>query len=264
MRFSLPIVTSWKQPSNLRLIAAVKKIYKFLILKDVLSFYELNNDNQKLLKEEVYKCRKRFIGVCYGRLATLLDAANYAKEAWDKVTDETIKNAFIKADLRISLDNAVTETFDNDKFLKLFKNINITATEQDIDEFVTIDDESSHVFQEEILEEANRFFEEQQTVNEDENITSDEDEPVAVGITSQRLQASNILDDFYAKSVIMGGELSSAEMQAAVGNNYGKLQSAFDNFQKMLKKICQQQKESARPKRQATLTDMFSRASSSK
>ena len=42
---------------------------------------------------------------------------------------------------------------------------------------------------------------------------SDEDEQVAVASTSQILQASNILDDFYAKSVNLGGELSSAEMQ---------------------------------------------------
>ena len=42
------------------------------------------------------------------------------------------------------------------------------------DEFAAIDDESSQMFQEEILEEANRIFEEQQAVNEDENITSDE------------------------------------------------------------------------------------------
>ena len=49
--------------------------------------------------------------------ATLLDAANYAKEEWDKITDETIKNAFIKADFSISLTNAVTETFDNNKLL---------------------------------------------------------------------------------------------------------------------------------------------------
>ena len=56
---------------------------------------------------------------------------------------------------------------------------------------------------EEILKEANNYFlyflKEQQRVNEDKNITSDEDEPVAVVITSQRLQASNILDGFYAK-----------------------------------------------------------------
>ena len=46
--------------------------------------------------------------------------------------------------------------------MKRFKNLNITATEQDIDEFVAIDTESTHMFQEEILEEANFFFEEQQ------------------------------------------------------------------------------------------------------
>ena len=83
---------------------------------------------------------------------------NYIKEEWDKGTDEVIKNAFIKADLRISSDSAATETFDNNEYLKLFKNFNITATEQVIDEFVVIDDGSSHMFQDEILEEASLFF----------------------------------------------------------------------------------------------------------
>ena len=37
-------------------------------------------------------------------------------------------------------------------------NFNITATEQNIDEFVAIDDKSSHVFQEEMLEETSLFL----------------------------------------------------------------------------------------------------------
>ena len=53
---------------------------------------------------------------------------------------------------------------------------------------------------------------------------------MAVDTTSQRLQTSNILDNFYAKSVILDENLSSAEMQADVGNNYGKLQFTFNNF----------------------------------
>ena len=81
----------------------------------------------------------------------------------------------------------------------------------------------------EILE-ANLFFEEQQLVNEDENLTSDEDEPMVVDTISQTLQVNNILDNVYVKSVILEGELSSAEMQAAVSNNYGNIQSAFVNF----------------------------------
>ena len=123
------------------------------------------------------------VGVRHGRPTTLLDAANYAKEEWDKVADETIKNVFIKADLRISLGSCVTEIFDNKEFLKLFKNFNITATKQDINECVAIDDKSSHLFQEEILEEAN--FVEQQAVNKDENITSDEYELMDVDTASQ-------------------------------------------------------------------------------
>ena len=57
-----------------------------------------------MLKEEGSKFfRGSSVGVCYSRPATPLDTANYAKEKWDKVNDETIKNALIKADSIISL-----------------------------------------------------------------------------------------------------------------------------------------------------------------
>ena len=49
--------------------------------------------------------------------------------------------------------------------------------------------------------------------------------------TSKKLQANTIFNNVYAKSVILEGELSSAEMQAAAGNKNGKVQSAFNNFQ---------------------------------
>ena len=52
------------------------------------------------------------------------------------------------------------------------------------------------------------------------------------------LQSSNILDKVYAKSFILEGKLSSVEMQAAVGNNYGKPQPAFNSFQNILEKTC--------------------------
>ena len=84
--------------------------------------------------------------------------------------------------------------------------------------------------QEEILEEANHCFEEQQAVTEDENITSDANDPMDVDTISERLEASNIIDNVHATSVILEGELSSAEMRAAVGNIYENLQSTFNNF----------------------------------
>ena len=94
------------------------------------------------------------------------------------------------------------------------------------------------MFQEDILEKANSFFEEQQAVTEDKNITSDEVVSMDVDTTSQILQTYNILVNVYATFIIREGELSSAEMHTDVGNNYGKLQSALNNFQNNLKKYC--------------------------
>ena len=41
--------------------------------------------------------------------------------------------------------HVVTETVKNNEFLKRFKNFYITATDQDTDEFVVIDNESPYV-----------------------------------------------------------------------------------------------------------------------
>ena len=49
-----------------------------------------------------------------------------------------------------TFDSTVTESFDNNKFLKILKNFKSTATKQDINEFVAIDDENINVSQEEI------------------------------------------------------------------------------------------------------------------
>ena len=51
---------------------------------------------------------------------------------------------------------------------------------------------------------------------------------------------------------------------AYIGKNYEKLQLAFDNFQNVLKTTYQQQKVYVRPKKQTTIADMFSKASTSK
>ena len=98
----------------------------------------MDNDNPQLLKEESSKFYRGSFDFRYGQPVTLPDAANYAKEEWDKVNDETTKNVFIKVDSRISVDIVITETFDNNEFLKLLKNFNFEITEQYINEFVPL------------------------------------------------------------------------------------------------------------------------------
>ena len=80
------------------------------------------------------------------------------------------------------------------------------------------------------------IFDEQQLVNQDENTTSNVVESMDVDTTNQMLQATNILDKFYANSIILEEELSLAEMQAAIVKNCGKLLFAFNNFRNTLKK----------------------------
>ena len=49
---------------------------------------------------------------------------------------------------------------------------------------------------------------------------------------SQTLLPSKTVDNFYAKSVIFEGQLSFAEIQAAVSNKYGKIKSTFEILKK--------------------------------
>ena len=44
-RYFTTNVMNWKQPCDLEVVVVVKKRYKFLLLKDLLSFYRLDNKN---------------------------------------------------------------------------------------------------------------------------------------------------------------------------------------------------------------------------
>ena len=63
VRYFTPNLTSWKQPCVLEVIATVKKRCKFLLLKHLPSFYQLDNDNQQLLKEEASNFCRGSVGV---------------------------------------------------------------------------------------------------------------------------------------------------------------------------------------------------------
>ena len=92
-------VTSWKQPCDLGIISALKCRYKFMHLKRVLDFYQLDADVRQSLKEQGARKPRGSAGIDHGKPATLLDAANIATKAWDLITATTIKNSFQKADL---------------------------------------------------------------------------------------------------------------------------------------------------------------------
>jgi hypothetical protein len=97
--FFPPNCTSWKQPCDMGIITAFKKRCKYLYLKDILDFYELDEWLKQQKRELGKWLRRGAAGVFYGNPAHLLDAASYVKEASDSVSSSSIKNAFSKAEL---------------------------------------------------------------------------------------------------------------------------------------------------------------------
>jgi hypothetical protein len=79
------------------IIATLKKRFKYLYLKDVLDFYELDEEAKLRKKMQGRRLRRGVAGVAYGNPVHLLNAGSYVKEAWQSVSPSSIKNAFIKA-----------------------------------------------------------------------------------------------------------------------------------------------------------------------
>jgi hypothetical protein len=64
------------------IIAALKKRFKYLYLKDVLDFNELDEEAKLRKKMQGRRLRRGAARVAYGNPTHLLNAASYVKEAW--------------------------------------------------------------------------------------------------------------------------------------------------------------------------------------
>ena len=73
--FFSPNCASWKQPCDMGIIAARKKRYEYLYLKDVLNFCELDENLKARKKEQAKRLPRGAEDVAYGNPAQMLDAA---------------------------------------------------------------------------------------------------------------------------------------------------------------------------------------------
>ena len=127
-------------------IAALKQRYKYLYLKDILNFYELDENLKASKKDQAKRLPRGAAGVASGNPAHMLDAAEYIKLAWDAISDTTIKNAFNKAELVTLKGRAHEEVDMMADLLCSFKALNNPIDESTLNEFVPVDDENSEEF----------------------------------------------------------------------------------------------------------------------
>ena len=222
-----PNVTSWKQPMDLGVIAALKKRYKHIYLTDVLNFYKLEDPEKTQLVNESKQMRRGTIGVAHGKAAHLLDAANYISRAWEAVSPTTIKNCFCKADLKMNLTNQIDlDEVSLNAFIQLFKDIQINITTQEVDDYLQLDKEGSQSYNECILS--------------DFTDSDDQLQHIEAVINHNDAESFESFQALYNKSVALGSELYTAKAKLLAGDKYESLVTNLQAFQKDLKELCDQ------------------------
>ncbi len=144
------------------IIAALKKRYKYLYLKDVLDFYELDDEAKNWKKDQGRRLRQGAARVIYGNPTHLLDVVSYVKDAWDSVSQTSIKNDFIKAKLmnlepKLEADNEVDDLCT--EFSKAMESLNLSVDPSKLEEFVDIDDEDNEEYAIVVLEDVEELLE---------------------------------------------------------------------------------------------------------
>jgi hypothetical protein len=160
--FFPPNCTNWKQPCDMGIIATLNKRYKYLYLKDILNFYELDEQLKQRKRELGKRLRRGAAGVSYESPAHLLDAASYVKEAWDSVSSSSIKNAFSKAELMNLEPEPGAESENNviaTELAQTIESLNLSINQSELEEFVHIDDESNEEYAVAVLEDVEELLE---------------------------------------------------------------------------------------------------------
>ena len=97
--FFPPNVTSWKQPCDQGIIAALKKVYKYNLLREVINYHDDTAEEKERLQLQAGRLRRGAAGLKYGKPAHLLDAATIVVNSWNAISASTIENCFRKADI---------------------------------------------------------------------------------------------------------------------------------------------------------------------
>ncbi len=122
-----------------------------MYLKDVLDFYELDDEAKNRKKDQGQRLRQGDVGVLYGNPAHLLDVASYVKDAWDSVSQTSIKNVFVKEKLmnlkpKLEASNKVDDLCT--EFSKAMEFLNLFVDPSELEEFVHIDNEDNEEYAE--------------------------------------------------------------------------------------------------------------------
>ena len=260
VEFFPPNCTSWKQPCDMGLIAALKKRYKYLYLKDVLDFCDLDESVWIHKTEQGKRLPRGAAGVAYGKPAHSLDAAHYVKQAWEFISDTSIRNSFNKAQLLTPMAGGVDEEPDFiPELLLSFRALDIAIDNDELDEFMHIDDEKNEEYSEALLEDINTAL---AAVQSGEDADTDDETGPSNACDGEPISNSVVFhgfDQLYNKVLEIEDQLLCPVLQEQAGDDYDKIKTTFESFQQKPRQVTLRVKQKKMENmRQLTLHDMMS------
>ncbi len=261
--FFPPNYTSWKQPCNMGIIAILKKRFKYLYLKDVLDFYELDEEAKLQKKMQGWRLRRGATRVAYKTPFHMLNATSYVKEAWQSVSLSSIKNAFIKAKIMtLEADQEVVNKIEDlgTEIAQAITALNLSVGQDELEEFVHVDDENSEEFVAVILEDIQELLETMKIV--EKNLDDDNDDDI---LTFQALDSSlgNTIvlkgfESFYKQIVDIEDQLLCFEVREEAEETFDDLRKLFESFQSKVRAVTLKTKrKNLQNLRQMTIHDML-------
>ena len=200
----------------------------------MLDFHQLDNTAKSELKQRGMSQVRGRAGVDFGMPATLLDAANIVCDAWKLISEKTVRNSFIKADLKMNLVTEVEEPLLFDGLIKGFSKINIDLEENDINNFVTIDNETTEEYSESVLEEVEAANSEVDSTNmpgtSKDHLESDEE------YFSEQEEEFEFegFKPILMKTISINTQLFSSKAVTGAGEHYEELKATCEKFQRLL------------------------------
>ena len=230
--FFPPNVTSWKQPMDMGIIAALKKRYRYLLLKDIIAYHDNSPAIKDRLVTAALKLKRGAAGVAFGRPAHLLDAANFANIAWNEISADSLKNCFKKADIIPGFNNVVHTDCDVEDTVNdltrllsscdLLGDCNDIDVRNEIEQCLYDDKDESQMYKDALLEDMDNIlndFASEPTVESEE----DENESVHIAPAADQLDViAQSLEDVMKLEIDLGGlvrshYLSSEQINQAKG-----------------------------------------------
>jgi len=176
------------------------------------------------------------VGVAYGNLAHLLDAASYVKEAWQSVSPSSIKNAFIKAKIMtLEVDQEAVNKIEDlgTEVAQAIVALNLYVGQDELEEFVHVNNGNSEEFVAAVLEDIEKLLETMKIA--EENLDDDNDDDILTSQASDSGLGNTVVfkgfESFYKQVVDIEDQLLCSEVQEKAEETFDDLKKLFESFQ---------------------------------